>query len=231
MVSGLERYYQIARRFRDEDLRADRQPEFTQVDIETSFMERDDLLNMMERLMVKLFKETIGVELATPFQRISYADAMGKYGSDKPDLRFGMELIEMNDIVANSGVKVFSSVIEKGGEVKCLNAKGRGTWTRKEIDDLGPYATRYGAKGLAWIQVKEGEFKGPIVKFFSEQEIEAVRERTGAEDGDFCCSPQTIKSGCRRAWRAPLENRTSAWPDQRQRVQVCLGAGLPAVQL
>lgn len=135
--------------------------------------------------MVKLFKETIGVELATPFQRISYADAMGKYGSDKPDLRFGMELIEMNDIVANSGVKVFSSVIEKGGEVKCLNAKGRGTWTRKEIDDLGPYAARYGAKGLAWIQVKEGEFKGPIVKFFSEQEIEAVRERTGAEDGDL----------------------------------------------
>lgn len=185
MVSGLERYYQIARCFRDEDLRADRQPEFTQVDIETSFMDRDDLLTMMEQLVVRLFKETIGVELATPFQRISYADAMGKYGSDKPDLRFGLELIEMNDIVANSGVKVFASVIEKGGEVKCLNAKGCGTWTRKEIDDLGPYAARYGAKGLAWIQVKEGEFKGPIVKFFTEQEIEAIKERTGAEEGDL----------------------------------------------
>lgn len=185
MVSGVERYYQIARCFRDEDLRADRQPEFTQVDIEASFMERDDLLSMMEQLMARLFKETIGVELATPFQRISYADAMGKYGSDKPDLRFGLELIEMNDIVANSGVKVFASVIEKGGEVKCLNAKGCGTWTRKEIDDLGPYAARYGAKGLAWIQVKEGEFRGPIVKFFSEQEIDAIKERTGAEEGDL----------------------------------------------
>ncbi|BFH61239.1 MULTISPECIES: aspartate--tRNA ligase [Paenibacillus] len=185
MVSGLERYYQIARCFRDEDLRADRQPEFTQVDIETSFLDRDTLLNMMEQLMVKLFKETIGVELETPFQRITYQEAMGKYGSDKPDLRFGLELVEMNDIVASSGVKVFASVIEKGGEVKCLNAKGCGTWSRKDIDDLGPYAARYGAKGLAWIQVKDGEFKGPIVKFFTEQEIEAVRERTGAEDGDL----------------------------------------------
>ncbi|MCJ8011695.1 aspartate--tRNA ligase [Paenibacillus sp. KQZ6P-2] len=185
MVSGLERYYQIARCFRDEDLRADRQPEFTQVDIETSFLDRDTLLNMMEQLMVKLFRETIGVELTTPFQRITYDEAMGKYGSDKPDLRFGLELVEMNDIVANSGVKVFASVIEKGGEVKCLNAKGCGTWSRKDIDDLGPYAARYGAKGLAWIQVKDGEFKGPIVKFFTEQEIEAVRERTGAEDGDL----------------------------------------------
>ncbi|AKG37800.1 aspartate--tRNA ligase [Paenibacillus durus] len=185
MVGGVERYYQIARCFRDEDLRADRQPEFTQVDIETSFLSQDDLLAMMERLMQRLFKETVGVELALPFQRLTYAEAMGKYGSDKPDLRFGLELIEMNDIVAGSGVKVFASVIEKGGEVKCLNAKGCGTWTRKEIDDLGPYAARYGAKGLAWIQVKEGEFRGPIVKFFTEEEIAAVKERTGAEEGDL----------------------------------------------
>ncbi|OMC69223.1 aspartate--tRNA ligase [Paenibacillus sp. FSL H7-0326] len=185
MVGGLERYYQIARCFRDEDLRADRQPEFTQVDIETSFLQQDELLPMMEELMVKLFRETKGVEIETPFQRITYADAMGKYGSDKPDLRFGMELVELNDIVGTSGVKVFASVIEKGGEVKCLNAKGCGTWTRKEIDDLGPYAARYGAKGLAWIQVKEGEFKGPIVKFMSPEEIEAIKERTGAEDGDL----------------------------------------------
>jgi aspartyl-tRNA synthetase len=185
MVGGLERYYQIARCFRDEDLRADRQPEFTQVDIETSFMQQDDLLPMMERLMVKLFKETVGVELETPFQRITHAEAMDKYGSDKPDLRFGLELINVNDIVATSGVKVFASVIEKGGEVKVLNAKGCGTWSRKEIDDLGPYAARYGAKGLAWIQVKEGEFKGPIVKFFTPEEIEALKERTGAEEGDL----------------------------------------------
>lgn len=185
MVGGVERYYQIARCFRDEDLRADRQPEFTQVDIETSFMGQDELLGMMENLMQRLFKETIGVDIELPFQRLTYAEAMGKYGSDKPDLRFGLELIEMNDIVATSGVKVFASVIEKGGEVKCLNAKGCGTWTRKEIDDLGPYAARYGAKGLAWIQVKDGELKGPIVKFFSEEEIAAVKERTGAEEGDL----------------------------------------------
>ncbi|QSF43994.1 aspartate--tRNA ligase [Paenibacillus tianjinensis] len=185
MVGGIERYYQIARCFRDEDLRADRQPEFTQVDIETSFVPQDELLSMMETLMQRLLKETVGVDVAVPFQRLTYAEAIGKYGSDKPDLRFGLELVEMNDIVASSGVKVFASVIEKGGEVKCLNAKGCGTWTRKEIDDLGPYAARYGAKGLAWIQVKDGEFKGPIVKFFSEEEIAAVKERTGAEEGDL----------------------------------------------
>ncbi|MBY0012858.1 aspartate--tRNA ligase [Paenibacillus typhae] len=185
MVGGIERYYQIARCFRDEDLRADRQPEFTQVDIETSFLPQDELLGMMETLMQRLLKETVGVEVAVPFQRLTYAEAIGKYGSDKPDLRFGLELVEMNDIVASSGVKVFASVIEKGGEVKCLNAKGCGTWTRKEIDDLGPYAARYGAKGLAWIQVKDGEFKGPIVKFFTEEEIAAVKERTGAEEGDL----------------------------------------------
>lgn len=185
MVSGLERYYQIARCFRDEDLRADRQPEFTQVDIETSFLTQDELLGMMEQLVVRVFKETINVDIEAPFQRLSYADAMGKYGSDKPDLRFGMELIQVSDIVASSGVKVFASVIEKGGEVKVLNAKGCGTWSRKEIDDLGPFAARYGAKGLAWIQVKDGEFKGPIVKFFTPEEIEAVKERTGAEEGDL----------------------------------------------
>ncbi|WP_313640135.1 aspartate--tRNA ligase [Paenibacillus sp.] len=185
MVGGVERYYQVARCFRDEDLRADRQPEFTQVDIETSFLSQDELLGMMEKLMQRLFKETVGADIQLPFQRLTYAEAMGKYGSDKPDLRFGLELVEMNDIVATSGVKVFASVIEKGGEVKCLNAKGCGTWTRKEIDDLGPFAARYGAKGLAWIQVKDGEFKGPIVKFFSEEEIAAVKERTGAEEGDL----------------------------------------------
>ncbi|BFH12475.1 aspartate--tRNA ligase [Paenibacillus melissococcoides] len=185
MVSGLERYYQIARCFRDEDLRADRQPEFTQVDIETSFLSEEQLQTMMEQLMVRLFKSTIGVDIPAPFQRITYQEAMEKYGSDKPDLRFGLELVDVCDLVANSGVKVFASVIEKGGVVKVLNAKGCGTWSRKDIDDLGPYAARYGAKGLAWIQVKDGEFRGPIVKFMSEEEIAALRERTGAEDGDL----------------------------------------------
>ncbi|GAA3408234.1 aspartate--tRNA ligase [Paenibacillus hodogayensis] len=185
MVSGLERYYQIARCFRDEDLRADRQPEFTQVDIETSFLSRDQLLELMEQLVARLFKETVGADIARPFQRLSYADAMGKYGSDKPDLRFGLELVDVSDLVANSGVQVFASVTKKGGQVKALNAKGCGTWSRKEIDDLLPFAARYGAKGLAWIQVKDGEWKGPIVKFFSEDEIAALKERLGAEEGDL----------------------------------------------
>jgi len=185
MVSGLERYYQIARCFRDEDLRADRQPEFTQVDIETSFMSRDQLLDLMEQLMVRLFKATTGVELATPFQRLSYADAIGKYGSDKPDLRFGLELVDVSSIAAGSGVQVFSQVVSKGGQVKALNAKGCGVWSRKEIDELGSYASRYGAKGLAWIQMKDGEMKGPIVKFFNEEELSALKELLGAEEGDL----------------------------------------------
>jgi aspartyl-tRNA synthetase len=185
MVSGLERYYQIARCFRDEDLRADRQPEFTQVDIETSFMSRDQLLDLMEQLMVRLFKATANVELSTPFQRLSYADAIGKYGSDKPDLRFGLELVDVSDIAAGSGVQVFSQVVSKGGQVKALNAKGCGVWSRKEIDELGSYASRYGAKGLAWIQMKDGEMKGPIVKFFKEEELSALKELLGAEEGDL----------------------------------------------
>lgn len=185
MVSGLERYYQIARCFRDEDLRADRQPEFTQVDIETSFLSRDQLLDLMEQLIVRLFKETIGIDIPRPFQRLSYADAIGKYGSDKPDLRFGLELVDISDLMENSGVQVFANVIKKGGQVKALNAKGCGTWSRKEIDDLLPFAARYGAKGLAWIQIKDGEWKGPIVKFFSEAEIAALKERLGAEEGDL----------------------------------------------
>jgi aspartyl-tRNA synthetase len=185
MVSGLERYYQIARCFRDEDLRADRQPEFTQVDIETSFLSQDQLLDILEELVVKLMKETADVEIPRPFQRITHADAMAKYGSDKPDLRFDLELKDVSDIVSTSGVQVFASVVNGGGQVKALNAKGCGTWSRKEIDDLLPFAARYGAKGLAWIQVKDGEFKGPIVKFFNEAEIAALTERLGAEEGDL----------------------------------------------
>lgn len=185
MVGGLERYYQIARCFRDEDLRADRQPEFTQVDIETSFLSPEQLQEMMEELMAKLFKETIGVDIPRPFQRLTYADAMGKYGSDKPDLRFGLELVEVSDIVAGSGVKVFSTVVGNGGQVKALNAKGCASWSRKELDDLQPFAARYGGKGLAWIQVKDGDWKGPIVKFFTEEEKAALTERLQVEEGDL----------------------------------------------
>ncbi|MUT67272.1 aspartate--tRNA ligase [Paenibacillus sp. NEAU-GSW1] len=185
MVGGIERYYQIARCFRDEDLRADRQPEFTQVDIETSFLSQDQLLGMMEQLAARLFRETIGVELELPFQRITYEDAINKYGSDKPDLRFGMEIEDITDIVAGSEVKVFASVAASGGVVKAFNAKGCGHWSRKELDDLQPFAARYGGKGLAWITVKEGEWKGPIVKFLKPEEIAALTERLQVEEGDL----------------------------------------------
>jgi len=184
MVGGMERYYQIARCFRDEDLRADRQPEFTQVDIETSFLSQDQLLTLLEGLVAKLFRETVGYEVPTPFQRLPYSDAIGKYGSDKPDLRFGLELVDVSDIVANSGVKVFGQVVAGGGIVKAINAKGCASWSRKELDDLTPFAARYGGKGLAYIVVKDGEWKGPIVKFLSPEEIAALTERLGAEEGD-----------------------------------------------
>ncbi|OXM15399.1 aspartate--tRNA ligase [Paenibacillus herberti] len=185
MVGGIERYYQIARCFRDEDLRADRQPEFTQVDIETSFLDQDQLLEMMERLTARLFKETVGADIPTPFQRITYADAIDKYGSDKPDLRFGLEIEDITDIVKDSDAKVFASVAASGGVVRALNAKGCATWSRKELDDLQPFAARYGGKGLAWITVKDGEWRGPIVKFLKPEEIQALTERLGVEDGDL----------------------------------------------
>jgi aspartyl-tRNA synthetase len=187
MIGGVERYYQVARCFRDEDLRADRQPEFTQVDIETSFLSQDQLLTMMEELMAKLFRETIGVEIPTPFQRLTYHDAIHKYGSDKPDLRFGLEIEDVTDIVKDSDVKVFASVAASGGVVKALNAKGCASWSRKELDDLQPFAARYGGKGIAWITVKDGEWKGPIVKFFKPEEISALTERLNVEEGDLLC--------------------------------------------
>lgn len=185
MVGGIERYYQIARCFRDEDLRADRQPEFTQVDIETSFLSQDQLLGLMEQLAAKLLRETVGVELELPFQRITYTDAMNKYGSDKPDLRFGLEIEDITDIVSGSEVKVFASVAAGGGVVKALNAKGCASWSRKELDDLQPFAARYGGKGLAWITVKDGEWRGPIVKFLKPEEIAALTERLQVEEGDL----------------------------------------------
>ncbi|UFJ38990.1 aspartate--tRNA ligase [Brevibacillus humidisoli] len=185
MVSGFERYYQIARCFRDEDLRADRQPEFTQLDIETSFTPVEELLPLMEQMIVHVFKESIGVDVPTPFPRLTYAEALGRYGSDKPDIRFGMELTDVSDIVATSGFKVFADVTKNGGQVKAINAKGCGHYSRKEADDLQKFAARYGAKGLAYIGFKDGERKGPIAKFFTPEEIEAIRQRLAAEDGDL----------------------------------------------
>lgn len=186
MVSGFERYYQIVRCFRDEDLRADRQPEFTQIDIETSFMDKEDLLTMTENMMAKIMKEVKGLDVALPFPRMTYDDAMNRYGSDKPDTRFEMELIELSDIVKDSDFKVFSSAIKSGGIVKGLNLKGgAGSLSRKEIDGLAEFVKPYGAKGLAWLKVEEGELKGPIAKFVAGETGAELQQAMGAEDGDL----------------------------------------------
>ncbi|WP_047151242.1 aspartate--tRNA ligase [Aneurinibacillus tyrosinisolvens] len=185
MVAGYERYFQIVRCFRDEDLRADRQPEFTQVDIETSFLSMEDLLSMMEEMMARVMKETLNVEIETPFQRLTYAEAIGRYGSDKPDLRFGMELKDISDIAENCGFQVFSSTIKRGGQVKGINVKGSAHYSRKDVDDLMKFAGRYGAKGLAWMAFKDGEIKGPIAKFFSEEEIATIKDRLEVENNDL----------------------------------------------
>src|SRR5690625_3197712 len=166
MMAGFEKYYQIARCFRDEDLRADRQPEFTQIDIETSFMSSDDIMEMTEGLMARLMSEIKNIEISHPFKRLRYHEAMERFGSDKPDTRFGMELIDVSRIVENSSFQVFSSAIEAGGKVALLNAKSKAdSFSRRNIDELIEYVKVYGAKGLAWLKVEEDELSGPIAKF------------------------------------------------------------------
>ncbi|HIP42444.1 MAG TPA: aspartate--tRNA ligase [Aquifex aeolicus] len=183
MVAGFDKYFQIVKCFRDEDLRADRQPEFTQIDFEISFVREEDVMDIAEKLIAKLFKELLGIELKTPFERISYKEAMEKYGTDKPDRRFGLELIELTDIFENTEFKVFKAVIKNGGVVKAINFKNSNL-SRKEIDELTKYVQSLGAKGLAWIKVEEGKLTSPIVKFFSEEETQKLLERTQAQPGD-----------------------------------------------
>ncbi|MCE5312817.1 MAG: aspartate--tRNA ligase [Nitrospiraceae bacterium] len=184
MVSGLERYFQIVKCFRDEDLRADRQPEFTQVDLEMSFVDREDILSLIEGMVVKIFDDVMGIKVQTPFQRLSYKEAMERYGNDKPDLRFGLELVDVADIVKDSSFKVFLDAISSGGRVKAINAKGMAGISRKEIDMLTEDAKTFGAKGLAWIKVKSG-FESPITKFFSEDCLARLAQRLDAQDGDM----------------------------------------------
>ncbi|WP_339064175.1 aspartate--tRNA ligase [Tepidibacillus marianensis] len=185
MVSGFERYYQITRCFRDEDLRADRQPEFTQVDIEMSFMPLQELQDLMEEMMVGLFKETIGYEIPRPFPRMPYKDAMDRYGSDKPDIRFGMEIRDLTEVFSGSEFKVFKSTIENGGLIKAINAKGAAHYSRKDVDLLTEYVARYGAKGLAWLAFKEEGVKGSITKFVTEEEMSSLRQVLEVEEGDL----------------------------------------------
>lgn len=185
MVGGFDRYYQIVRCFRDEDLRADRQPEFTQIDMEMSFVGEDDVMAITEGIMRSVFKDVLDIEIETPIKRLTYAEAIDRFGLDKPDMRFGLELCNISDIVAETGFKVFADVVKKGGLVKALNAKGCIDFSRKDIDLLTEFAAVYKAKGLAWIKVRENEWQSPIAKFFSEEEKAALAERINMEPGDL----------------------------------------------
>jgi aspartyl-tRNA synthetase len=186
MVAGVERYYQLARCFRDEDLRADRQPEHTQIDLEMSFVTRDDIIDLTEGMIREIFEKTIGVALPDPLPRMTYAEAMKQYGTDRPDLRFGMAVKDVTAVFANSGFKVFSGVIEAGGRIEAIAASAAGGYSRKEMDELTDYVKIYGAKGLAWAGINDsGELNGPIAKFITLEEAEAAKEALEAKPGDM----------------------------------------------
>jgi len=186
MVAGFEKYYQIARCFRDEDLRADRQPEFTQIDMEMSFLSMDEILEMNERMMKKIMKDVKGIDVTIPFLRMNYDEAMDRFGSDKPDVRFGLELVNLSELVKDSAFKVFASAVETGGQVKAINVKGAAdNYSRKDIDALGEFAGVYGAKGLAWLKVDADGLKGPIAKFFEGEAAAGLIEALEATAGDL----------------------------------------------
>ena len=210
MVGGVERYYQVAKCFRDEDLRADRQPEFTQVDIEMSFVDQNDVMSALEEVLADAFGR-MGVEMPTPLRRMNYWEAMDTYGSDKPDTRYGMHLVDLTDIFANSKFKVFATAAnEEGSVVKAINAKGAGAWARAKIDKLAGVASTFGAKGLAWIAFREdGSINSPIVKFFSDEEMAALRERMNVEPGDlvmFAAGPRLLSDEILGGMRSHMAN-------------------------
>ena len=210
MVGGVERYYQVAKCFRDEDLRADRQPEFTQVDIEMSFVDQNDVMSALEEVLSDAFGR-MGVEMPTPLRRMDYWDAMDTYGSDKPDTRYGMHLVDLTDIFANSKFKVFATAAnEEGSVVKAINAKGAGAWARAKIDKLAGVASTFGGKGLAWIAFREdGSINSPIVKFFSDEEMAALRERMDVEPGDlvmFAAGPRLLSDEILGGMRSHMAN-------------------------
>ena len=185
MVSGYDRYCQIVKCFRDEDLRADRQPEFTQIDCEMSFVDTDDVMTIMENMIARVFKEALGVEVATPMARMTYAEAMDRFGVDNPDLRFDLELTELSSIVDGCGFKVFADAVKNGGMVKAINAKGCATFSRKDLDDLTDFVKIYGAKGLAWVKMTEDGWQSPIAKFFTPEELEKINQALDAQVGDL----------------------------------------------
>lgn len=185
MVGGVEKYFQLARCYRDEDLRADRQPEFTQVDIEMSFIDREDIYALIEGLLKRIWKTTLDMDISTPFQRMSFQEAMDRFGSDKPDLRYAMEIVDFSDVFEGSKFNVFKKVVESGGVVKAMNVKGMADATQGQMETMTDYAISHGAKGLAYIKVVNGEWKSPVTKFFSEEEKAALIERLKIEEGDL----------------------------------------------
>lgn len=186
MVAGMDRYYQIVKCFRDEDLRADRQPEFTQIDMELSFVREEDIFAVAEGMVQNLFKATLGIDVAPPFPHMTYDEAIERFGTDRPDARFGLELISLTEVVKDCSFKVFRSVVEGGGMVKSINAKGCANFSRKDLDDLTSYVGNFGAKGLAWVKVKpDGEWQSPIAKFFTDEERADMSKTLGAETDDL----------------------------------------------
>lgn len=186
MIAGMDRYYQIVKCFRDEDLRADRQPEFTQIDMELSFVDEEQVITVTEGMIAALFKATLGLELTPPFARMTYDEAMNRFGTDRPDIRFAMEIIDLTAIASTCGFKVFREIADSGGTVRAINAKGCATFSRKDLDDLTDFAVQLGAKGLAWVKMKAGgEWQSPIAKFFSDEERAAIAGELDAVEGDL----------------------------------------------
>jgi aspartyl-tRNA synthetase len=212
MVAGFERYFQIARCFRDEDQRGDRQPEFTQLDLEMSFVDREDVMALTEELMLGLIKDLSNVELLTePFVRLTYDEAIARFGTDRPDIRFGMELTEVSDIVADSEFRIFSGTVAQGGQVKGIRAPGCGDYSRRQIDELTELAQKEGAKGLAWMVLdEEGKIRSSFAKFLSDEEREGILERVAAEPGDlllFVAAEPKVVAGSLSALRLELGDR------------------------
>lgn len=205
MVAGVEKYFQIARCFRDEDLRADRQPEFTQLDVEASFITQDEILGLIEKLLAAVFREAKGIEIPVPFPRLTHKEAMNRYGNDKPDTRFGIEINDLGDVFADTQFKVFRGALDNGGVVKAINAKGLACITTGQIEALTELAKQSGAKGLAFIKVENGEWKSPIVKFFTDAEKAALTERLGIAEGDLILfGADTWETACETLGRVRL---------------------------
>ncbi|MFC1888354.1 aspartate--tRNA ligase [Thermodesulfobacteriota bacterium] len=218
MVAGYDRYFQIVKCFRDEDLRADRQPEFTQIDVEMSFVESDDICRVMERMMEAVFRETADIEIATPFPRMTYAESMAKYGVDNPDVRFGLEITDLTEVAGNSGFRLFAETVQAGGVVRGIRLSGGGTLSRKQIDGLTEHVTAVGAKGLIWAKVNEDGWKGSMVKFLGDEEMLAMTDAFGAESGDalfFVVGDIKIVCAALGRLRVQLASRMDLIPEGR----------------